>query len=125
MRSVILGLLMLLSSDQPTPETAKEQLEIIQRAQTEATEQYRKEWVGSKTEEQRQKVITEFLAKVVVNADRALDLARLNPDDPTALDALSFVIRTAGTGPSDRSGEQSHRNDDSRSCGMRGWAMSA
>ncbi len=102
MRSVMLGLLILVASNQPRPQTAKEQLESIQRAQTEASEQYR-QWVGSKTEEQRQKVVTEFLAKVVVNSDRALELARGDSGDSTALDALIFVIRTAGTGPSDRS----------------------
>jgi peroxiredoxin len=103
MRSLILGLLILVVSDQPRTQTAREQLESIQRAQTEASEQYRKEWVGAKTEEQRQKVIAEFLAKVVVNADRALELAHRDSDDPTALDALIFVIRAAGTGPSDKS----------------------
>jgi peroxiredoxin len=103
MRSVMLGLLIFVASEQPRQKTPKEHLESIQEAQKEASQQYYKEWHEAKTEEQRQIVIAGFLAKVVVNADRALDLARHHSDDPTALDALIFVIRTAGAGPSDRS----------------------
>jgi peroxiredoxin len=103
MRSAMLGLLIFMASEQPRPQTPKEQLEAIQEAQKEASQQYHKEWDEAKTEEQRQKVIAEFLGKVVVNADRALDLARRHSDDPTALDALIFVIRTARAGPSDHS----------------------
>ena len=103
MRSVLLVLLTFVDSEQPRLQTPKEQLESIQEAQKEASQQYRKAWGEAKTEEQRQEVVAEFLAKVMMNADRALDLARQQPDSPTALDALFFVVRTAKAGPSDHS----------------------
>jgi hypothetical protein len=103
MVSVIMGMVIFAASEQLRLQTPKEQLESIEVAQKEASEQYHKEQIAAKTEEQKEKVTAEFLAKVVVNADRALDLARRHANDPTALEALIFVIRTARAGPSDRS----------------------
>ncbi len=103
MRNVMLGLLIFVALDQPAPQALKERLDSIRNAQTEASRQYQNVLAEAKTEEQRKEVIEVFLSKVVVNSDRALDLARQHPYDPISLDALVFVIKTAGTGPSDRS----------------------
>jgi peroxiredoxin len=103
MLRVMLGLLIFAAADQPGTQNPKGRLESIREAQSEASRRYQAELAGAKTEEQKQKVVDEYLDRVVVNADRALDLARLHPDDPAALDALVSVLRTAGAGPSDRS----------------------
>jgi hypothetical protein len=75
MLRVLLGLLVFAASNQPGIQNPKERLESIREAQNEASKRYQTQWAGAKTEEQKQKVVDEFLAKVVVNADRALDLS--------------------------------------------------
>jgi hypothetical protein len=40
-----------------------------------------------------------YLREVYKNVDAALDLARANPGDPAAFEALKFVIRTNRAGP--------------------------
>ena len=98
MCNVMLGLLIVVALDQPAPQTLKEQLDSLRTAQTEASRQYQKAWAEAKAEEQREKTIELFHSKVIVNSDRALDLARQHPHDPIRLDALVFVIKTAGGG---------------------------
>src|SRR3954465_14301184 len=98
---LILGLLVFAASDPPRPRTPVEELDSIRAAQTGASQQYGKGLNEAKTDEQRQKAVAAYLAEVVVNADRALDMARRHPGDPAAFDALVFVIRTARAGPSD------------------------
>jgi len=103
MSYLMLGLLIFTAHEQARLQTLKEQLESIRNEQKEASQEFSKESQEAKTEERKQQVVTAYLAKVVVNADRALELARHHRDDPAALDALVFAMRTAGTGPSDRS----------------------
>jgi peroxiredoxin len=103
MRSLMLGLLICVASEPPKVQTLKEQLASLQALQNEAAQQYQKGWAEAKTKEKQEKVVAEYLVKVVVHADRALDLARQHTDDPVALEALLFVLRTAGMGPSDHS----------------------
>jgi hypothetical protein len=88
---------------QESAQTPGGQLKAIQSAQEAASRKYHEALERAGTEERTQKAIDEFLAEVVGNSDRALDLARHHPQDPAALDALVFVIRTAKAGPSDRS----------------------
>ncbi len=104
MRSLLTGLMLLLPSgyDEPKTQAPKEQLKAIERAQQEASRQYHKALDEAKSEEKARKAVDDFLARVVQNADAALDLARCYPHDPAALDALVFAIRTAKAGPSDR-----------------------
>jgi len=89
--------------EQESAQSPGEQLKAIRGAQEEASREYHEGLEGAKSEEQTRETTDEFLAKVVENSDRALDLARHHPQDPAALDALVFVIRTAKSGPSDRS----------------------
>ncbi|MHC5540501.1 peroxiredoxin family protein [Singulisphaera rosea] len=103
MQGLTLVLLIVLASEPVGPRTPAVELEAIRDAQTGASQRYGKALGDAKTADERDKAVEEYLNAVVVNADRALDLARRHRDDPSALDALIFVIRTAGAGPSDRS----------------------
>lgn len=85
------------------PESPSGQLESIREAQEGASRRYHEARDAAESEEQTRLAIDEFLAEVVENSDRALELARRHPEDPAALNALIFVIRTARAGPSDRS----------------------
>jgi peroxiredoxin len=76
-----------------------EQLTAIVKAQEGARERYHKELVAAKGEGGRQEAIDRFLPEVAKNANAALELARMHPRDPCALQALGFVVRTARAGP--------------------------
>jgi len=83
-------------------ESPKTRLAAIEAAQKVALERYGAEVQKVEpTEAARQPAIDRFLAEVSLNLGSALELARANPDDPVAFDALKFVIRTNGTGPGD------------------------
>jgi peroxiredoxin len=80
-------------------ESPQDRFAALVKAQQEASQRYHDEWDGAKDEAGRQQAIDRFLKEVSRNTDRALDLARERPEDPIAVEALDFVLRTAKAGP--------------------------
>jgi peroxiredoxin len=56
-----------------------------------------------RTEAAQKPALDRFLAELRLNLGAALELAGAHPDDPVALEALKFVVRTNGSGPGDES----------------------
>ncbi|QDV38740.1 TlpA disulfide reductase family protein [Tautonia plasticadhaerens] len=89
---------------QAADDTPGERLAAIEAAQAAASERYSQELQQvEQTEAARQAPIDRYLKEVVKNVEAALELARANPGDPAAFEALKFVIRTNGSGPGDGS----------------------
>jgi thiol-disulfide isomerase/thioredoxin len=83
----------------------KERLGRIVDAQAEARRRFSRDLEGKTTEEAQRPAVDRYVAEVVRNTDEVLDLVRVHPKDPSAVEALKFVILTARGGP----GEQSYR----------------
>ncbi|MFO0891832.1 MAG: TlpA disulfide reductase family protein [Isosphaeraceae bacterium] len=76
----------------------------IEAAQTGSRERFGKELQQANRIESAQKAATDrFLGELQRNVEAALALARDNPGDPAAFEALKFVIRTNRAGPGDGS----------------------
>jgi thiol-disulfide isomerase/thioredoxin len=88
----------------------KPRLDEIVKAHGEARECFIKELEanmaergGTMTAEDRRPADDRYLAEVARNTGTVLELVRANPDDPSIVEALKFVIKTAGRGPGDES----------------------
>ena len=77
----------------------------IRAAQAEASRIYHLNYDRANDDAGRGRAIGVFLEAVATNTDRALELADESPRDRAALEALTFVLRTAKAGP----GKQSER----------------
>jgi peroxiredoxin len=85
------------------PGSVKAQFEAIMKAQAEASSRYHDGWAAGKTPEEKQAAVNRYLSDYHKNAEAVLELVGANPKDPIVVDALRFVIRTAGAGPGDES----------------------
>jgi hypothetical protein len=95
----IMGVLILLSSLQAqnkpeTPTPAQQYQKLVQEYQTALTE-FRKAYADAKTEEDKRKVVLEK-QPLGEYLPRFLELAEKNPKDPTAVDALIWIITHGG-----------------------------
>src|SRR4051812_30322947 len=81
----------------------KVRLDAIAKAQAEARLRYSKELEGRTTEEAQRPAQERYLAELDKNVREVLGLVRANPNDPAVVEALDFVIKTAGRGPGDAS----------------------
>ena len=85
-------------------DTPGARLAAIEAAQTVARDRYAKELQQvERTEAAQQPATDRFLKELDENVEAALRLARANPDDSVAFEALKFVIRTNRAGPGDAS----------------------
>lgn len=83
-------------------DTPGARLAAIEAAQAAAREHYSQELRQvEQTEEARRAPTDRYLRELEKNVEAALELARANPGNPTAFEALKFVIRTNGSGPGD------------------------
>ena len=83
-------------------DSPKARLAAIEAAQKVNSEQYGAELqMVEPTEAAQRPAIDRYVAEVYRNVGAALELAGANPDDPVALEALKFVIRTNRAGPGD------------------------
>jgi hypothetical protein len=93
------------------PENVKAQFEAIVKAQADAASRYHDRWAAAKTPEEKQAAVNRYLSDYQKNAEAVLELVGANPKDAIVVDALRFVIRTAGAGP----GDESYRAKEKRS----------
>jgi thiol-disulfide isomerase/thioredoxin len=101
--AVFLTLLAARGSPGQDPGGLKGRLDAIIKAQESAKQRFNKELEGTTTEEAQKPAIDRYIAEVARNTGEVLDLARANPTDPRAVEALRFVIVTVGRGPGDES----------------------
>ena len=81
----------------------KPRLDAIVQAQREASQRFSAAY-NSKTEaEADQPIFERYQGEVARNTGEVLALVRANPNDPSVVEALKFVIETAGRGPGDES----------------------
>jgi thiol-disulfide isomerase/thioredoxin len=85
------------------PKGLKEPLEAIVKGQEKARQQFSKDLEGKTTAETRKPAVDRYLAATERNTRQVLDLVRANPNDPSVVEALQFVITTARAGPGDES----------------------
>ncbi len=81
-----------------TPKTPAEQLQALVKEFSDARTEFLKIYREAKTDEEREKLVKEKYPAPKY-AGRFLKLAQEHPDDPTALDALAWVVRNVGGGP--------------------------
>jgi AhpC/TSA family len=112
LRTVTAGWLLLAAvlarADDPPkqPPTPAEQLQALKREYDEAMSAYRKAATTAKTDEERQKAFEEKYPKPEAFAARFLELAEKNSTDPTALEALQWVVeRSRGGEPGNPAGK--------------------
>jgi thiol-disulfide isomerase/thioredoxin len=103
------------------PEGLKEPLDAIVKGQEKARQRFSKGLEGKTTAEAQKPVVDIYLAETDRNTRKVLDLVRANPNDPSVVEALQFVINTARAGP----GNESYRaleilKDHVRAPGMGG-----
>jgi thiol-disulfide isomerase/thioredoxin len=89
------------SSDQ-TPGGVKERLDAVIKVQAVAHQRFLRDLEGKTTDEAQQPVIERYAAEVARNTSSVLNVVRDNPTDTAAVEALRFVIETAGRGPGDQ-----------------------
>ncbi len=88
--------------DSRTPSARLAEIEAAQKA---TSQRYSAELQKSERTKEAQAPATErFLRELNVNVEAAIALARANPHDPAAFEALKFVIRTNRAGPGDATG---------------------
>lgn len=81
-------------------------LKAIESAQAAASRRYHEELTrAGQTVPEQQQAVDRFLAEVARNTTAALALAREQPGDPAAFEALAFVVKTNRAGPGDASAQ--------------------
>jgi hypothetical protein len=75
------------------PATPAEQYQALLKEYERAQQDYSKSWAEAKTPAEQNKVVQEKSPKVDKYTGRFLELAKKNPKDPVALDALVWVVR--------------------------------
>lgn len=91
-------------SEQPTSEgDVRERFAALEKAQEEASARYATGLAEAGNDPEIQAAVDRYLADMDTNAQAALKLAAEHPDDPIAVDVLTFVIRIARAGPGDQS----------------------
>jgi len=83
--------------------SVRDRLEVIVKRQKEARERFSDDLKGKTTAEAQKEAVKRFYADLDKNTEDALELAHANPSDPTAVEALEFVITSARSGPGDHS----------------------
>jgi thiol-disulfide isomerase/thioredoxin len=76
-----------------------ERLGAIVKAQDEAHRRFVEDLRGKTTEEAQKPATDLYLAEMARNTGQVLEMVRANPTDPAVVEALKFVIKTAGRGP--------------------------
>ena len=100
-------------------ETPKAKLAAIEAAQAAAQDRRGEEYQqAGQSDALREEVIARYMKKLEKNVEEAIELARDNPGDATAFEALKFAIRTNRGGPGDGSARALRmileRDDDRR-----------
>src|SRR5262245_57838175 len=85
------------------PESLKDRLVEITRAQEEARNRYHHDLEGKTTAEVQRPAVDRYLEETARNTGKVLDLVRKKPNDPAVVKALQFVITYARAGPGDES----------------------
>lgn len=100
-----LGLLALLpalwASDKPEEQTPSEQYQALVKEYNKAQREFQKALKGVKTSQERNTVIQEKYPRPDKFASRFLEVAKKNPKDPAAVDALVWIVTNDGTVKSD------------------------
>jgi peroxiredoxin len=86
-----------------TPLSPKSQFEAIVKAQGEALDHYQHGLSAAKTPDEQRPAVDRFLSECRKNTQAVLELVNAHPNDPIAVEALTFVIKTARGGPGDES----------------------
>jgi thiol-disulfide isomerase/thioredoxin/predicted house-cleaning noncanonical NTP pyrophosphatase (MazG superfamily) len=81
----------------------EDRLPPIVKAQEQAKKEFNEGLEGKTTEEAQKPVYDRYLGELARNTDQVLELVRANPTDPAVVEALRFVIRSAGRGPGTQS----------------------
>ncbi|HEV3342253.1 MAG TPA: redoxin domain-containing protein [Pirellulales bacterium] len=89
----------------PSSATPAEQYKAIEAEFNAAQQEFVKLYREAKTNEERQKVAQEKSPSPLAYADRMFDLAKNHPDDPAAVDALTWVVMRAHGPVTDRAVE--------------------
>jgi len=77
------------------PSTPAEQYQALLKEYQEEQQAYAQAFLKAKTTEERQKVAQEKAPKIEKYVRRFLELAKMNPKDTTAFDALAWVVVNA------------------------------
>jgi peroxiredoxin len=84
--------------------TPRARLAEIEAAQKAVSARYSAEFQkAERSKEAQAAAVDRFRGELYKNVEAALELARANPGDPAAFDALKFIIRTNRAGPGDGS----------------------
>jgi thiol-disulfide isomerase/thioredoxin len=100
--------------DEPGPSTIRGEFDRIAAEQAKARAEFEATWprieglkakgaAPAELDRIRHEATARYLKAVESNSGRVLAVVEAHPDDPAVVDALTFVIRTAGAGPSDHS----------------------
>jgi thiol-disulfide isomerase/thioredoxin len=86
-----------------SPRPIKNRLDAIAGRQRAAREQLAQAFQPERTPVDRKAASARYAAETEKNTEEVLSLVRANPQDPSVVDALSFVIESARRGPGDQS----------------------
>ena len=88
------------------PASAAEQLDQLISEHRQALSDFLGKYREAKTDEEKQKLVEELYPRPEKFAERFMELAAKNADDPVALKALSWVVSNAGYSPSGQKAAQ-------------------
>src|SRR3954469_24451192 len=75
------------------PANVKAELDVIVKAQEEASSRYHEGLAAGKTTEAKQAAVARYLEQVHKHTEEALALVQAHPTDPVVVEALKFVIK--------------------------------
>jgi thiol-disulfide isomerase/thioredoxin len=101
--SMLLALLVCHHSSGHHSEGLKERLAEVTRVQEDSYRRFLEEYKTRTSEETRKQAVDLYNAEVAKNTGKILDKIRENPRAPEVVEALRFVIKTAGRGPGNES----------------------
>src|SRR4051794_19800341 len=101
--AILLGLVNGSMGRAQAPANVKAELDVIVKAQEEASSRYHEGLAAGKTAEAKQAAVDRYLEQVHKHTEEALALVQAHPTDPVVVEALKFVIKTARAGPGDES----------------------
>ncbi len=84
---------------QPPPATPAEQVQRLLGEFQQAQSDFVAKYGEAKTEDERSKLVEEYYPRRAEYAEKFLEVAEKNPDDPAAVQALTWVVQNAGYSP--------------------------
>lgn len=81
----------------------KAKFDAVAKAQAELHKKFTDDLDRATSEEEQERIYSRYHSDVARNTGRVLEMVRENPADPNVVEALRFVIQTAGRGPGNES----------------------